>query len=307
MAVTTKTIVEILRTNVNSEKNVFKRKAYLKVIGQLEAEEYVNKKIKSIEDLSEIKGIGVSIKKLITDILNGDVKIDLEQKAKDEAIQNFMDIMSVGAVKATSLVNEHNILTIKELKNNLHLLNNKQITGLKYYEDFKKKIPRDEMKVHHAVLEKALKGIDKDIIFDIVGSYRRGKSSSGDIDVLISHPNGKNMLPQIIEELKRQEYILDDFAFGTQKYMGVSKVCSTFRRIDILFITPSEYPFALLYFTGSKTFNIKMRRIALDKGYTLNEHGIKIVVTNEKVKKQFKSEHDIFKLLSMPYTDPLDR
>lgn len=307
MTVSTKTIIEILKNNANSEKNHFKKKAYTNVISQLDSENFKLKKIKNIEELSEIKGIGTSINKLITDIINGDVKIDIQQQIKSKAIEKFMDIMSVGSVKASSLVYDHNILSINDLKKNLHLLNNKQITGLKYYEDFTKKIPRDEMTVHHALIEKSLRDIDQNIVYNIVGSYRRGKSSSGDIDVLITHPNGRNLLIEIIESLKKQEYIHDDFAFGKQKYMGVSKVCSIFRRLDILFITPEEYPFALLYFTGSKTFNIKMRKNALEKGYTLNEHGIKELKTNKLVDKKFKTENDIFDFLSMDYVEPGER
>ena len=46
------------------------------------------------------------------------------------------------------------------------------------------------------------------------------------------------------------------------------------RRIDFLYSPPDEYAFAVLYFTGSKDFNVAMRGRATKIGYTLNEHGI---------------------------------
>ena len=47
------------------------------------------------------------------------------------------------------------------------------------------------------------------------------------------------------------------------------------RRIDIRFIPYDSYGAAILYFTGSKTFNTQMRAFALGKGYSLNEYGLK--------------------------------
>jgi DNA polymerase beta len=301
-------VIQIMQQRVNEEKNAFKKKAFLKVINQLSVEEYKDKSIQSLDDIKDITGIGASMKKTIQEIIEGKMVVDVEKEKKSKAIQEFMTIMSVGSVKAASLVNDHNITSIKELKQNTDLLNNKQAIGLKYFEDFNMKIPREEMKVHHAVIEKCLRDIDNKIQFDIVGSYRRGKEESGDIDVLITHPNGKNMLAEIVNSLKTQNYITDDFAFGKQKYMGACKVCSIFRRLDILFIEPMQYPFAIMYFTGSKIFNIKMRKIALDKGYSLSEHGFK---KNAKdtvfVDLNISNEKDIFKFLSMEYVEPFDR
>lgn len=303
-----KTIVNILQQKMTLEKNGFKKKAYNTVVKQLLEDEFKDTDIKSMEDLKNVQGVGKSIHKLIQEIIYGTIKLDKDEEKKQNAMNMFMNIMSVGSVKAKALVEEHGIQTIAELKNNLHLLNKKQIIGLNYYEDFNKQIPREEMKIHHAMIEKTLKDVDKKIIFDIVGSYRRGKEYSGDIDVLVTH-NSKpdDLLKTIVEKMKEQKYIVDDFALGKEKYMGVCKVCSVHRRIDILFIDPSQYSFALLYFTGSKLFNINMRKIALEKGYSLSEHGLKSIETNELIKKNITTEKDIFKFLSMEYVSPETR
>ena len=49
--------------------------------------------------------------------------------------------------------------------------------------------------------------------------------------------------------------------------MGLGKIniSPCFRRIDIMYTKPEEYPFAILYFTGSGDFNVKMREYALEK------------------------------------------
>jgi DNA polymerase/3'-5' exonuclease PolX len=80
------------------------------------------------------------------------------------------------------------------------------------------------------------------------------------------------------------------------------------RRIDILLTDPSNYYFALLYFTGSYNFNIYMRKIALSKGLSLSEYGFKdskgnLIDTTDSI----HSEEDIFKYLELPYTPPHKR
>ena len=98
--------------------------------------------------------------------------------------------------------------------------------------------------------------------------------------------------------------------------------CLTFRRIDIMITKPVEYPFAILYFTGSKDFNTLMRQHALDKGYSMNEYSLKHVSDKSVVDKPvvdkpvvdkpvvdhtFKTEKDIFDFLEYSYVDPWNR
>ena len=86
------------------------------------------------------------------------------------------------------------------------------------------------------------------------------------------------------------------------------------RRIDIMYTKPGEYPFAILYFTGSKDFNQMMRKEANDKGYSLNEYNIEKFGDDPKVKTvidpeqvSIKEEKDIFNFLEMGYVEPWQR
>ena len=81
----------------------------------------------------------------------------------------------------------------------------------------------------------------------------------------------------------------------------------TFRRIDIMITKPAEYPFAILYFTGSKDFNTLMRQHALDKGYSMNEYSLKHVSDKSVVDHEFKVEKDIFDYLEYSYVEPWQR
>ena len=97
-------------------------------------------------------------------------------------------------------------------------------------------------------------------------------------------------------------YIIETLANGKNKFMGICKISPELpaRRIDILIADPSYFYFALLYFTGSYSFNIYMRRIALQKNISLSEYGFKdknnkIIDTSDII----KSEQDIFDYLKI--------
>ena len=95
--------------------------------------------------------------------------------------------------------------------------------------------------------------------------------------------------------------------------MGLCKLSREWpaRRIDILIADPTHYYFALLYFTGSYSFNIYMRKIAWKKGLSLSEYGFKDLKDNSKniidTTDIIHSEEDIFKYLDMEYVEPHKR
>jgi DNA polymerase/3'-5' exonuclease PolX len=149
-------------------------------------------------------------------------------------------------------------------------------------------------------------------IFEICGSYRREKETSNDIDILISklntNANGNN-LNIIINELKSSNkndlLLVDDITDKNikTKYMGFCKYKDNpVRRIDIRFVPFKSYYTALLYFTGSKDLNTKMRIKAHELGYKLSEYHLIDIDKNKKIK--INSEYDIFHLLKMEYLPP---
>jgi DNA polymerase/3'-5' exonuclease PolX len=303
------TIVTSLKAMVKlarDEKEKFKVIAYSKVLKQL-AEH--NDPIHSMDDLKDIKGIGKGIKNKLAEIFETGklARADVFDPTMEALVDMFSEVMCIGPVKARELVYEHKLKTIDELNARPDLLNDKQKIGLKYYDDFKERIPRKEMDVHNEYLTKIIAEISPNTPFQVAGSYRRGAANSGDIDLLVSSCD-PNFIPRVVAMLGK--YVTDTFASGTTKFMGACRLPRRrlHRRLDIVCIPPHEYAFALLYFTGSQAHNIAMRKQALSLGYTLNEHGIKSVTTDEPVvDKIFNTEQDIFDFLKMEYKEPKDR
>ena len=224
--------------------------------------------------------------------------------------RDLQKIAEVGPVKAKELVETHGIRSIEELKQRQELLNDKQKIGLKYWETDSLRIPRGEIKKHEKIYGAAIKlhSSIKELTFSINGSYRRGAKDSGDIDILVTHPqNNMSTFRVFVDAMLAQGYLIDTLAYGEKKYMGYGKLftdSSIPRRIDIIYCPPHEYPFAQLYFTGCGAFNVRMREYASGKGYRLNEKGLVDLKTNSFVAHQFITEADIFQYLGVSYVEP---
>ena len=237
--------------------------------------------------------------KVLEFITNG-VPISTGSIPTKPILQELQHIYGIGPVKARELVHNHGITTMNQMSMNLHLLNDKQRIGFKYWETDLLRIPRQEIVLHEALYGQIYTH------FTITGSYRRGASTSGDIDILLTHPqNNAKCFQQFIDTLLDRGYFIDTLAYGSKKYMGYAAIPQGIpRRIDVMYCSPMEYPFALLYFTGCGEFNIKMREYAKTKGYRLNEKGLFDIATDKKVARLFVDEKSIFDFLGITYVEP---
>lgn len=145
--------------------------------------------------------------------------------------------------------------------------------------------------------------------FELVGSYRRGKDSMGDGDVLILNPRHKTLTES--ENVKvisigihkaRALFRLPNLINHVTAKATNPHIIDTNRWIpvDIVYTDNVHYPGALLHYTGSKQFNIHMTMHCAKLGIKLNEYGI---WKNGKL-IPVKSEKDIFKKVKMPYVPP---
>lgn len=288
------------------------------------------KEIKSSEDLKDIKGIGKGTKSRIDEILKTgrlkEVKLKESEKKYAQNIEELQKIFGIGHKKAFELVTEYGIKSIDALKkaynDGIIELNDQIVIGLRYYDIYKQNIPRSEIDKMNVYLDKKSKEVDKLLSITICGSYRRGKPTSNDIDVLITHPKIKtklqlisndNYLLKFVKKLKDDKFILDDLTDKDFeiKYMGYCKYKNKedypVRRIDIRYIPYESYPASLQYFTGSANFNQKIRTVAIQLGYLLNEYGLYKLVNGKKKKIKLESEKDIFDKLGLEYLPPEKR
>ena len=254
---------------------------------------------KTKKELMKIEGIGDGISHKILEIINTKKLTYLDNFKKDKKINaliSLLKISGIGVKKALSLI-EDNITNYDELESGIIKgevkLTNAQELGVMYYDDLNKKIPYKEVVKLEKYLLKYKENKNKGSI-EIVG--RRGKKEIGDIDILVVDYNMGNILSYIEKKFK----IIGFITKGKKKSSFLIKIDKIVRHVDILITNMDSYIPALLYFTGSKYFNIEIRNIAKQKGYKLNEYNLK---KDNKI-ISVASEEDIFNLLGIDYIEP---
>ncbi len=294
--------------------------------------------IKQGSDLKDYKGIGKGTITRIDEILEkGTLEDEINNNGLDDKREKLIQITGIGPSKADSLLKmnldfdklEEEIKKINfDIKNIpedsiLTNLTHHQLIGLKYFHDINARIPRAEIEKILVKINKVVSTIDPKLETIVCGSFRRMKKTSGDIDMLVLHPDivsatdaeDVSYLQDIVRELSKKNILVDHLTEdGKTKYMGLCQLTkrSKARRIDIRFIPYQSKGAAMLYFTGSGEFNKVMRSIALKKGYTINEYGI--YKTKKEGKKQVKdkliptdNEQEIFDIVQMDYLEPQNR
>jgi len=308
-------------------KEIYYKLANIKrVIGILS--EYKN--IIIIEDLPKIKNIKYigdkTIERIREILINGHISEIKNLQDREKTIEELTNIYSIGSKKAIKFFNM-GIRTISDLekkaKNGEIELTYQEKLGIKYYKVLNTQIPRIVIVSFDIYIQKILDNVDKDFISILCGSYRREKSFSGDIDILITHKDLKNKkdckkyLDIVIDSLNN--FIVDSLTikdynnhyqgFGCFKNILNTDIAKYFNlnnivRFDIIVIPIDSLFTAIMHFTGSGDFNQKMRNIAKQKNMKLNEYNL----TNSNNKKiKINSETDIFKYLNIEYIKPENR
>jgi len=280
--------------------------------------------------LAEYNGIGKKTIEKINEILTEgklnyvDTIVTESENTNHKTVHNIKQLLritGIGPVKAKTLLSSKITLgTLKTLlkQKNIdklnELLTHHQLIGLIYLEDIETRIIFSRIQEIEIYLINIIKSIDKNLNLTICGSYRRKKTDSGDIDILIHHKtkNTPEFLKTFITSLKNIRFIIDDLTKdGFTKYMGICKYKdSPAMRIDIRYINKSHMPSSILYFTGSGEFNKNMRTYAIKNGFKLNEYGLfKINKSQENQETQIptKTEKDIFTKLGLNYIEPENR
>lgn len=306
--------------------------ALSRVLGALASLDF---EITSIDDVKGIPGIGPGTIKRIKEILETGTlkelknKYDKKKQTKIDSIQELEQIIGVGPSSAKRMVLRYGIKSVddlkKAIKNGKIKVNRKILLGLKYYNLVQGNIPRKEIESIEKYLIKQTLQIDDKLEIMICGSYRRGKKTSGDVDVLMYHPSAKTMkqilqpenyglksyLDIYVDKLTKNGFLLDDMTDKNYniKYMGFCRYKNNpVRRIDIRYIPYNSLPTAMLYFTGPYELNTAMRIAAKKRGMILNEYGLFYVDDNGvRTTYPIKSEADVFKALGMDYLTPEKR
>lgn len=234
--------------------------------------------------LKEIDGIGSSIAESIGQYAESgswDEFDELRQQVPSGLIQ-IMEIPGLGPKTVRLMWTDLKIETVGDLKKAIDdgSLEELPRMGKKTIENIKDAITFAEQSGGRTPIGKALplaeqivetlrevKGVKQ---IQYAGSLRRGAETIGDIDILVSAKDPASV-HNAFTELEGVEKILvsGDTKSSVRMKLGKRQI-----QVDLRSIDDSAFGAALMYFTGSKEHNVRLREIALKKDLTLNEYGL---------------------------------
>lgn len=262
---------------------------------------------KGLKGVQEIPGVGKSIALKIEEYLKtGKVEYYEELKRKKPIdVKNLTKIEGLGPKRIDFLNKELGIRNVAELREAIEKNKLKELKG--FGEKSQKNILESIAFMESSGLRYLISEVaeDVDIILErlkklkevkkieVAGSFRRRKETVGDIDILVASPFSHK--------------IMDEFVSlpGIVRIWGRGETKSSVRMkkgydIDLRIVMEDSFGSALQYFTGSKEHNVALRRLAISKGYKLNEYGL----FKNDLYKAGKKEEDIYEKLGLQYIPP---
>lgn len=286
----------------------FKTRAYRMAAQTVEVlDEDIETVIK--EDRTQsLPGVGEALAKKIKEIVEMG-KLDYFEKLKKEIPEGLLvllDIPGLGPRKVSALFNNLGIKSIKELQKACidGKLRDLEGFGEITERNILRGIQLKEKTSGRALLNVAyidgnsyinyLKKCDKIKDVSIAGSLRRMKETIGDVDILASSDYPDEAMDYFVNYPDVQRVLLK----GSTK---TSVLLNDNLQVDLRVVKQESYGAALQYFTGSKEHNVKMRSIAIKKGFKLNEYGLFDKETEKYIVGE--NEEEVYKKLGLQYIE----
>lgn len=260
-----------------------------------------------IKALEEIPGVGKSLALHIEEFLKSGKIENYEalKKKMPAAVSELVAIEGIGPKIIKKLYQKLKIRTIKDLEKAALAHKIQKIKGLG---------PKVELNILEGIavarkrtnrfllgftlpdaleMKKELEkfpGVER---VDLAGSIRRGKETIGDIDILAIAKNPKKVVDFFVHLLQVEKIIASGSTKGAVRLKNGADC-------DLRVLKHESYGSALLYFTGSKTHNIKLRKLALSHKWKLSEYGL----FSKRKRIAGKTEEEVYKKLGLPYIEP---
>jgi DNA polymerase (family 10) len=132
---------------------------------------------------------------------------------------------------------------------------------------------------------------------EFAGSYRRGRETVGDLDLLVVSKNST----EVMDRLAAYGAVAEVLGRGDTK---MSVRLGTGLQVDLRVVPAESFGAALQYFTGSKEHNVRVRGLAKDKGLKINEWGVFRVQGEKETYIAGRTERDVYATLNLPVFPP---
>jgi DNA polymerase (family 10) len=264
--------------------------------------------------LGEVRGIGDTLREKITTLVKtGRLPYYEELKKKVPAgLLEMLRIQGLGPKKVKALYDELGIDDLDKLKSACEAgkvaelrgfgvkTQQKILEGIAFLQVAGDRVRIDQAEQLARSLLDGMRGAAGIIRMEVCGSLRRRRETIRDIDILISSNDPKPLMDRFVKlsgvvqvtghgETK-SSVVVSGAAFGHAVQMNA----------DLRVVEDKHFPFALMYFTGSKEHNVTLRSRAQALGLKLNEYEL----AGKDRSIACHTEADIYKALGMSYIEP---
>jgi DNA polymerase (family 10) len=294
-------------------ENPFKVRAYRTGAEVVESFSGDIMKLAAENQLAGIKGLGEALRDKLHEMATTG-RLEFYEKLKAEfpdTIFELFDVQGLGPKKIAALHAELGVSSIADLRRACESGEAAKLSGfaaktvekilesIAFREQHASEFKLDQV---HALVQQILEALREHPNVsqaEICGSFRRGKETVHDLDFLVSTKQPE----KVIEYFVTLPQVVDVIAQGATK----ASIHATHGiQCDLRAVASKEFPFALMYFTGSKEHNVAIRQRALNRGWSLNEYAFTEVPdhADAPVIPPVHDEADIYRALDLDFIEP---
>ncbi len=259
------------------------------------------------EPLTDLPGIGKDLAGKITEALSSGRIGALESLHREvpPSLEALLRIPGLGPKRVRALYQQLGVHDLDELRaaaaaGRVHTLHGfgikteqRVLDQLAAQREKKRRIPRHQAAPQARELERHLRDIPGVEQVVIAGSFRRGRDTVGDLDVLVTAASAD----LVMARFTGLPAVLDVTARGTTR---ASVLLRSGLQVDLRLVPPESFGAALHYFTGSKAHNVRVRRLGQQHGLKVNEYGV--FRGGERVAGD--TEESVFSAVGLPFIPP---
>ena len=258
-------------------------------------------------DLNTLPGIGKDLAAKIKEILETGTAAALKKLYKEvpASLEELLKIPGLGPKRVKVLYHTLGIQTLEQLEKAAREGRIRELSGLgakteqhilevlAAHRQTPQRFLRSTAVQYAEALTRTLKEVPavQDVV--VAGSYRRGKDTVGDLDILVtaSTPGA------VMERFTGYDEVGEVVSKGTTRSTVILR---SGLQVDLRLVTRESLGAALHYFTGSKAHNIQIRRLGQQRGLKINEYGV--FRGNDRIAGE--TEESVFRAVGLPFIPP---
>lgn len=264
--------------------------------------------------LASVRGIGETLRdKITTLVTTGRLPLLEELRASvPPGLLELLRLPGVGPKKVKTLHDELGIDSVAKLKTACEAgqvarlkgfgekTQQKMLEGIAFLDTVGHRVRVDQARTLADRLLDQVKAFPGVIRAEVCGSIRRRRDTSKDIDILVS---STTPMP-IMDAFVQLPEVLQVTGHGPTKSSVVVQMPvhghAVTLNADLRVVTDEQFPIALVHFTGGKEHNIRLRKRAIERGWSLNEYAL----GSDDEPVICKTEADVYEELGLTFVPP---